>query len=57
MAMFGKLLRDNRGVGAIEYSLVAMLISIAAVSAYANLGSSIQARWSTTSTSVAKTLG
>lgn len=57
MGMVGKVLRDAKGVGTIEYSLIAALISVAAISAYANLGSSIQARWSTTSTSIAKTLG
>lgn len=57
MGMVGKLLRDAKGVGTIEYSLVAALISVAAVSAYVSLGTSIQARWSATSTSIAKTLG
>ncbi len=33
-----KLLRDKRGAGSIEYSLVASLIAIAAISGYQNLG-------------------
>lgn len=57
MRMIGKLVRDAKGVGTIEYSLIAALISIAAISAYANLGDKLQTRWSTTSTSISKTLG
>jgi len=48
MINMGKLFRDVRGVGTIEYALVAMLISVAALSAYANLGSKVQSRWSNT---------
>ena len=57
MITTGKLLRDDRGVGTIEYALVAMLISVAALSAYANLGSKVQARWSTTYGAVSSHLG
>lgn len=45
MTKFGKLLRNERGIGAIEYALVAMLIGVAAISAYANLGAKVQADW------------
>lgn len=45
MTTIGKLLRNERGVGTIEYALVAMLISVAALSAYANLGSKVQLHW------------
>ena len=36
-----KLLRDNRGVGAIEYALIASLISVAAVAAFDHLGEQV----------------
>jgi pilus assembly protein Flp/PilA len=41
MTHFLRLLRDKRGANAIEYALVAGLISIAAVAAFQNLGSGI----------------
>jgi Flp pilus assembly pilin Flp len=40
-----KLLRDKRGVGAIEYVLVASLISVAAIAAYDELGVSVNTHW------------
>jgi Flp pilus assembly pilin Flp len=46
MTIFGKLLRNERGVGTIEYALVAMLIAVGAISAYANLGVKVQTHWS-----------
>jgi len=57
MSTIGKLLRDAKGVGTIEYALVAMLISVAALSAYANLGSKIQARWSNTYGAISTHIG
>jgi Flp pilus assembly pilin Flp len=57
MSTIGKLLRDGKGVGTIEYALVAMLISVAALSAYANLGSKIQARWSNTYGAISTHIG
>ena len=45
MTIFGKLLRNQRGIGTIEYALLAMLIAVGAISAYANLGTKVQARW------------
>ena len=44
-----KLLADTKGIGTIEYALVAMLVSVAALSAYANLGAKVQSHWSSTS--------
>jgi pilus assembly protein Flp/PilA len=41
MQMFRKLWSDKRGVGAIEYALVASLISIAALTAFQQLGDKI----------------
>lgn len=40
-----KLLRDNRGVGAIEYALIASLISIAAIAAFDNMGSEVRHKY------------
>ncbi len=45
MQAFLKLIRDNRGVGAIEYALVASLISVAAVTAFGNLGREVQNKY------------
>jgi len=46
-AMFriGKLLRDKKGVGAIEYALVAGMISLAAYSGYCSLGAKVQSHF------------
>lgn len=48
MTTFGKLLRNDRGLGTIEYALVAMLIAVGAISAYANLGAKVQSHWTNT---------
>jgi Flp pilus assembly pilin Flp len=37
-----KILRDNRGVTAIEYALIASLVSVAAIVGYHNLGTEVQ---------------
>ena len=57
MVTIGKLLRDKKGVGTIEYALVAMLISVGAISAYAYLGTKIQSNWSNTYTAITVHLG
>ncbi len=36
-----KLIRDNRGGTAIEYALIASLISVAAIAAFENLGGEV----------------
>lgn len=36
-----RVLRDKRGVAAIEYALVASLISLAAIGGYSTLGSKV----------------
>jgi pilus assembly protein Flp/PilA len=41
MRYFIKLIRDDRGATAIEYALIASLISIAAIGAFANLGGGV----------------
>ena len=57
MTRIGRLFRDDRGVGTIEYALVAMLISVAALSAYANLGTKVQTKWSNTYGAISAHLG
>jgi Flp pilus assembly pilin Flp len=42
MTIIGKLLKDKRGIGAIEYALVASLISVAALAGYQSLGSKVE---------------
>jgi pilus assembly protein Flp/PilA len=41
MRLFRSILRDRKGGTAIEYALVATLISVAAIVAFKNLGSQI----------------
>ena len=41
MRKIGKLFRDERGVTAIEYALVASLISVAALAGYQALGDKV----------------
>lgn len=48
MTIIRKLLRDDKGIGTIEYALVAMLIGVGALSAYANLGVKVQSHWTAT---------
>ena len=45
MSAILKLVRDNRGVGAIEYALIASLISVAAIAAFDNLGGEIRHKY------------
>ena len=47
-----KLLRDTRGVGAIEYVLVASLISVAAIAAFDELGGSVDHQWTEVETAM-----
>ena len=42
MISIRELFKDTRGVGTIEYALVATLISIAAIAGYGQLGSKVQ---------------
>lgn len=44
--MLGKLLNNQRGATAIEYALIASMISVAAIAAFVNLGSTIENRYS-----------
>ena len=49
MGGLSKLLRCEKGANAIEYALVASLISIAALAAYQNLGNKIDAMYNNVS--------
>ncbi len=53
MRIFGKLWNDRRGASAIEYALIASLISVAAIAGYQNLGAKV----GTGFTNVDQTLG
>jgi pilus assembly protein Flp/PilA len=53
MAVFRKLLRDNRAATAIEYGLIAALIAVAAITAMRGLGSQLKTTFNTTSSSMA----
>ncbi len=48
-----RLLRDQRGATALEYGLIAALVSVAAITAYANLGDSISGQYSGVESKVA----
>ena len=45
MRILSELLHDKRGVGAIEFALVASLISVAAIVAFDNLGDSVSGKY------------
>ena len=39
------LITNNRGATAIEYALIASLLSVAAIAAFQNLGNSVEAKF------------
>ena len=47
MRFLGKLLNHQRGATAIEYALIASLISVAAIVSFETLGSAVENRYST----------
>jgi pilus assembly protein Flp/PilA len=49
---FTEFLRDETGATAIEYGLIAGLVSVAAVTALTDVGSSLNSLFNTVSTSV-----
>ena len=53
MRLLLKIIRDTRGVGAIEYVLVASLISVAAIAAFDELGGSVNDHWTEVESSMA----
>ena len=52
MKHFSQLLRDDSGATAIEYGLIAALVSIAAVLALTNLGGSLRTTFTTVGTTL-----
>lgn len=48
--MFWQFLKDDSGATAIEYGLIAALVSVAAVAALGNLGQSLATMFGTVST-------
>ena len=56
MRKFVKLLRDTRGVTAIEYALIASLMSVAAIGAFAALGGEVETNYNEIDSELAKTL-
>lgn len=47
MRFLGKLLTNKRGATAIEYALIASLISVAAIVSFETLGGTVENRYST----------
>jgi pilus assembly protein Flp/PilA len=52
MKFINKLIRDNAGATAIEYGLIAALISLAGITAFQGMGSAVSAQYNGISTSV-----
>jgi pilus assembly protein Flp/PilA len=53
MKLIKKLRRDNAAATAIEYGLIAALISVAAIAALQGLGTQLKTTFNTTSSSMA----
>ena len=56
MTFLARILNNNRGATAIEYALIASMISVAAIVAFENLGSSIDNRFSTIDQTLGNTI-
>ena len=52
LAKFQQLLKDESGATAIEYGLIAALVSVAAVAALGNLGQSLSTMFTSISTTL-----
>lgn len=53
IARFRSLVRDDKGQDLIEYALIAGLVSLVAVTAMTNAGSSVQTIWGNIETALA----
>jgi len=51
-----KLLKDKSGTSAIEYALVASLISVAAIAGYSSLGAGVSNNFNSTSNAIGEVL-
>ena len=47
-----RLLKDRRGTSAIEYALIASLISVAAIASFASVGTGLQTSFNNTADAV-----
>ena len=52
MRQLWNLMRNTRGATAIEYALIASLISVAAIAAFNNVGDGVSAKFNTVDTSL-----
>lgn len=52
-----KLIRDSKGAAAIEYALIAALISVAAMAGYSAVGMKVQAMYMNISSKLTDALG
>ncbi len=52
LALYTKFIRDNAGVTAIEYGLIAVLVAVACIVAWDFLGTSLQAEFNFVASSV-----
>ena len=52
MKTLRKLLSNSRGATAIEYALIASLISVAAIAAFNNVGTGVSAKFNTVDNSL-----
>ncbi|WP_033074004.1 Flp family type IVb pilin [Sphingopyxis sp. MWB1] len=57
MKFFKKLVRDNEAATAIEYGLIAALISVAAIAALGTVGTNLTSTFTTVGSSLAPTGG
>jgi Flp pilus assembly pilin Flp len=56
MRILGKLLGDRRGVAAVEYALVASLISVAALAGYQAVGVKVRGMYTNVGAAIEKSL-
>ena len=54
MSLLRKFMKDDRGVSAIEYGLLATLIAVAIIVGATALGNALDAKFSSVATTVAK---
>lgn len=56
LSHFRRLLGDNKGVTAIEYTLIAALVGVASITAYRTIGNTVGNTLNSISTTIAGTL-
>lgn len=56
MRFLGKLLNNQRGATAIEYAMIASMISVAAIAAFVNLGTTVESKYSAIDQTLAGTI-